>query len=375
MNIKFNDLPAQWNQIKCNTLPKIERVLETGCYIDGPYIKEFETAFAKEVNSKYAIGVSNGTDALKLCIQALNLSGNIDVIIPANTYIADALAIYHQKTPHNITLIDCNIFYQIDIDLLSQHLKDNRNKYTECIILPVHLYGHPADMENIKTLAEIYNCYIIEDASQAHFAICNNKLIGEFGCMTAYSLYPGKNLGACGDAGIITTNNENHYKKLLELRNYGSIIKYHHNDMGWNNRLDTIQAVILNEKLKNIYEWNTKRNIVARNYNNLLIDCNGVILPKTATYVTKNVYHIYPIRTKLRNKLQNYLSSKNIPTVVHYPIPIQKTKAFNYLDSKSKSKKTIHYANELLSLPIHPYITETEIIFITNTIKDFFKNE
>ena len=374
MKLKFNDLGAQWNCIKEEALPRITDLLERGWYIGGPEVERFENNFANYTDTKHAVGVSNGTDALKLCIQVLELHGCVDVIMPANTYIADPLSVWHQCNPkckYNITLIDCDEYYQIDHLLLKSYLSARcSDVFDHTIILPVHLYGHPVNMECVMKTAEQYNCFVIEDASQAHGAVCNGVMVGRFGHMCAYSLYPGKNLGAAGDAGIITTNDDTYCDKLKALRNYGSYVKYHNDLHGWNNRLDPLQAVILDEKLKHLDSWNEHRNHHAKDYAHLLKHNTAVILPKTAKYVDKNVYHIYTIRVKERDKLQKFLSDNNIPTVIHYPVPLQKSKIFNYLDTGND--KTVEYADQLLSLPMHPFMTSMEVQYICDTINKFY---
>ncbi len=374
MKVMFNNLSKQWDIIKSEVIPKLKDLFEKSSFIGGNAIKEFEENFAKYCNTKYAIGVSNGTDALKLSLTALQLESPSVVIIPANTFIATALAVtYLLDIKCELVLIDSNKYFQIDVDLLEAYLKKNRKKFKTCVILPVHLYGHPADMKRICEIAEKYECFLLEDSSQAHGAMVLNQKVGGFGDVSAFSLYPGKNLGAAGDAGIITTNNEDLYNKIKSLRNYGSSKKYYYDFKGWNNRLDTIQAIIIDEKLKYLDEWNDKRNEVAKKYDDLLKN-NNIITPKNASYVDKNIYHIYAIRVKERDKFQSYLSNKNIPTVIHYPIPIQKTKPFEYLDH-SNNKKTIKYSNEIISLPMHPFLSDNEITYITETINNYFNKD
>lgn len=372
MNIKFNDLSKQWEIIKDEVSPKLEELFKKSDFIGGNAIGEFETNFASYCNAKYAVGVSNGTDALKIALATLDIESPCGIIIPANTFIATALAItFLSDIKYDLVLIDCDQYYQIDVDLLETYLNKNREKWKSCVIIPVHLFGHPADMKRIIEIAEKYNCLILEDASQAHGSIVTNKKVGSLGDIAAFSLYPGKNLGAAGDAGIITTNSEELFNKAKALRNYGSFKKYHYEYKGWNNRLDTIQAIILDSKLKYLDEWNNMRIKVANRYNELLDDNPHIIIPETAPYIDKQIYHIYAIRIKNRDNFQKYLSENKIPTIIHYPIPIQKTKPFKHLDHFD-NKNTIKFANELVSLPIYPFINDTEIKYITETIKNYF---
>ena len=371
MKILFNDLPAQWAEIKEKCSPAVEELLGSGSYIGGPFLERFETSFASYTGRKYAVGVSNGTDALKLAIQAFEFYGSTtDVIIPANTYIADALAVSHQpKGKFNITLIDCDDLFQLDLKKTEQYLSTSRETYDNCILLPVHLYGHPTDMQAVKSLSRKYHCKIIEDASQSHGARSRDEMVGTHSDMCAYSLYPGKSLGAMGDAGIITTDNTDHHRKICELRNYGSHKKYYNNDLGWNNRLDPLQAVFLNHKLPHLDKWNVKKGEIAKKYSTQ-ITSPFVTTPVNDVHVSRNVYHIYPILTDRRDELQSYLLDREIPTIIHYPIPIQKSEPFKHLDSPS-NPITCGRAQKLLSLPMHPYLENEEIEYITTTINEF----
>jgi len=382
MKIQFNDLAAQWNDIKSEAQDELLHFLDSGWYIGGPLVDKFEEEFAQYIGVNYGIGVSNGTDALKLCIQVLDLEGNVEVIMPANGYIADPLSVWYQTSrsaTYTMKLIDCNDQYQMDTVKLEEYLDTRYHEhaptvYDHTIILPVHLYGHPVDMRHLMKLANKHNCYVIEDASQAHGATCNGKKVGTYGHLTAYSLYPGKNLGACGDAGIITTNIPEYAHKLKALRNYGSYKKYHHDHYGWNHRLDPLQSIILIKKLKMLDMWNTLRKKFARDYDELLADVEEVTVINNAEWA-ENVYHIYPIRVSAehRDKLMEFLSNKNVPTIVHYPIPIQKTKIFEFLPyTDDNNPKTVKYADELISLPIHPYLKEEQIAHVVHSIKEYF---
>jgi len=374
MKIMFNDLSKQWDIIKNSVAPRLESLFKKSDFIGGAAIQEFEKNFADYCGTKYAIGVSNGTDAIKLSLAALKLESTCGVIIPANTFIATALAItYLPELDYELVLIDCDEYYQIDVDQLDAYLNENRKNWKSCVIIPVHLYGHPVNMKRILEIAIDFDCYILEDASQAHGAMVLNKKVGCFGEIAAFSLYPGKNLGAAGDAGVITTTSEEYYEKIKSLRNYGSSKKYYYDYKGWNNRLDTIQAIIVDEKLKYLDKWNDMRIEVARKYDEVLNDNYNIITPKTAPYVNKQIYHIYALRTKDRNQFQKYLMENGVPTVIHYPIPIQKITPFKNLDKKFNNKRTIQYADELISLPMHPYLIDDEINYIVATINKFFK--
>lgn len=377
MKVKFNDLVKQWDQIKEEVNPKIQDFFNSSAYICGPYLEEFENNFSNWTGRKYSIGVSNGTDGLKMSIQALNLyGGTTDVVMPANTFIADPLSVYYQvKGDFNISLVDHDNYFQIDLDLLVDHLDKNRDKYDHCIIIPVHLYGHPTNMVKVSEIAKKYDCKIIEDASQAHGAVTNGEMVGKYSDMTVYSLYPGKNLGAIGDAGIVTTDSEEYKDRLCSLRNYGSSKKYYYDDIGWNHRMDPLQAIILNEKLKHLDSWNQSKQEVVKKYNDLLQDDflpNFVQTPEEDSHVDLHVYHIYCLLVDCREELQQYLNDHEVQSGIHYPIPIQKTKPFEYLDIYS-NLKTIKSSTKIFSLPMHPWLTDNEIEYTCETIKKFYR--
>ncbi len=334
MNIMFNNLSMQWDIIKEAVLPKLEKLFKKSDFIGGNSVREFEDNFATYCGTKYAAGVSNGTDALKLSLAALNLESPCGVIIPANTFIATILAVtYLNEFKYEIILVDCDEYYQIDIDILENCLKKKRREWKSCVIVPVHLFGHPSNMKGILELAKTFDCYLLEDSSQAHGAMVLNNKVGSLGDISAFSLYPGKNLGAAGDAGIITTNNETLYNRVKSLRNYGSNVKYHYDTKGWNNRLDTIQAIIVNEKLKYLDEWNNARIEIAKKFDSLLDNNANIITPKTASYINKQVYHIYAIRVKHRDKFQKYLNEKK--NNYYHSLSYYYSKNKNFQESRS----------------------------------------
>tara|TARA_R110001592_G_scaffold221594_1_gene476473 strand:- start:1378 stop:2502 length:1125 start_codon:yes stop_codon:yes gene_type:complete len=370
--IKFNDLPAQWNDIKNNVLPLIEKLGEKGDYIGGQAILKFEKEFADYTNSKYAIGVSNGTDALKIAFQMFDLNENDCVILPTNTFIADYLAIKNCpiNQPH-VVLIDNDTNFTINTNDLSNFLKTEREKYRKVVVVPVHLYGYSCNMDILQVLKNEYDFLILEDCSQAHGTLYNNKHIGYLGDISVYSLYPGKNLGAMGDAGIITTNKEKYLKRAKSLRNYGSSIKYHYDELGNNHRMDTIQAIILSEKLKHLSKWTKNKNKVAQRYlSEIKNDKIKLPIEDSNTY---NSYHIFCLRIEndTRENFQKYLNKYGITTIIHYPIPIHKTQIFNKLDTVYSSLLTDQYKDKIVSIPMHPYLSQTEITYIIKHINNF----
>ena len=370
MNIKFNDLSSQWRKISENALPLIVDVLNKGNFILGEPVLEFEKNFKKWNGNKYSIGVANGTDALIIAIESLSLPTNTIFYIQANTYIATLLSVVlSTEKNYKYKLIDCDEYYQIDTNSLELEIKNDFGKYDDYVVIPVHLYGSSCNMQHIMKLKEKYNFKIIEDCSQSHGTITNeNKKVGTYGDVSAFSLYPGKNLGAAGDAGIIVTDDEKIYNSCLKLRNLGSIEKYKHEIIGRNSRLDTIQSVILNEKLKYIDEWNLTRNKIAQKFLNK-INNELITLPKNPKYCNYNTYHIFPVLCDTRDILIEYLTNKNIPTIIHYPIPIELSGAF--YNENYKNVMTIEFSKKILSLPIHPFMKDDEIEYIIKTINEF----
>ena len=371
LNIEFNDLNAQWQLIKEGAIQRIDALFKDSYFIRGKDIAIFEANYAKWNNTKYAIGCSNGTDAIKLALMGMNLKGSVSFYIPANTFIATIAAAEHAYPEASMHLIDCDNYFQMDMDLLEESLSKNRTKSKHAVIIPVHLYGHTVDIKKVKSLASKYECIIIEDSSQAHGAVGEGDvMVGSFGRASCFSLYPGKNLGAAGDAGVITTNDESIKNRVFALRNLGSEIKYHHEIKGFNNRLDTFQAIIVDEKLKYIDTWNDMRNDVIKKYEKL-IRHQHVLLPKRANYCQKHVYHIYCVRITngKRQEFQKYLKDNGIPTVIHYPIPIEETKAYSYLNVYNQN--TRNWAREIISLPIHPFLKNSEIEYISEVINNW----
>lgn len=366
MKVNFNDLNSQWKTIEQTTRPQLDNLFSTSAYINGPAVQEFENDFSEFVGAKYAIGVSNGTDAIKIAAEALSLKGKIGVFIPANTFIATLIGAEQAIPSAEFVLIDCDQYYQIDTKILENELKKNRSKWDNCLLIPVHLYGHSVNMSEIMRLAEEYDCKVLEDASQSHGTQCESgTTTGNMGHISAFSLYPGKNLGAAGDAGVITTNDSELADKVKLLRNWGSRQKYYYDSKGYNNRLDTIQAIILKEKLKHLDEWNREREKIAKIYN-LNIKNSLVTKPEQASYCLKHTYHVYCLRAENRDGLIRHLNDHNIQTNIHYPVPIELTKPYRHL--RSYNKQTRQYAKMLVSLPIHPFMTSQEAEYVCDIV-------
>lgn len=366
-NIPLVDLKAQYNKIKSEIDPTVKKVLESTHYILGEEVEQFEGKFAKFSDSKFGIGVASGLSALELGMRALGIGPGDEVITPVNSFIASSSAI--SFTGAKPVLVDCE---EQSFNIDPNKIKKKISKRTKAI-MPVHLYGRPADMDQILKIAKMNNLIVVEDACQAHGAQYKGRKTGSMGKFGAFSFYPGKNLGAYGDGGIITTSDENLAKSLKSMRNYGQTERYHHSYLAWNSRLDTIQAAILLVKLKYLNHWSKARLKAAKLYNQLLEDLPLITpeIPQDSTHV----FHLYVIRTSKRDPLAIYLNKNGISTGLHYPIPIHLQKAYKDLGhSKGDFPISEGLSGEVLSLPMFPELEESQIEFICESIKKFFKN-
>ncbi|MFV5699368.1 DegT/DnrJ/EryC1/StrS family aminotransferase [Flavobacterium sp. ZT3R17] len=379
--IPFLDLKKVNEPYETAFQEKLKSVLETGWYILGNEVKEFEANFAKYCGTDYCIGTGNGFDALVLIfkgyIQLGKLQKGDEVIVPANTYIASILAILQADLIP--VLVEPKLeTYNINPSLISEKITSKTKA-----ILVVHLYGQLAEMDKINKIAVANDLLVIEDAAQAHGAIRNqestpktagrtDEVISNQKSSVAYSFYPGKNLGTLGDAGAVTTNDLELAKVIQSLRNYGSETKYHNDHIGINSRLDELQAAFLNVKLPNLDADNEKRRVIAKRY---LSEINNdkIILPTVASQGTKqsnHVFHLFVIRIKNRLDLQNYLHENGIETVIHYPIPPHKQKALSFWNHLSfPITEKIH--NEVLSLPMSPVLTMDEVSCVVKILNKY----
>ena len=367
--IEFLDLKKITDLHHQEYMQVIDDVLKDGWFIIGKRLKKFEEEYANYSQTKYAVGLANGLDALILSLIALNIGAGDEVIVPSNTYIASWLAITHAGA--TIRPVEPRIdTYNINCELVEAAI-NNKTK----AILAVNLYGQSSELTKLKTICKKYNLYLIEDNAQSQGAKCDNNLTGSFGDINATSFYPGKNIGAFGDAGAITTDNFELLNKIVTLRNYGSKVKYFNEVIGYNSRLDELQAAILSIKLKYLDLENQHRVKIAHLYNNLLTGIGDLVLPMIAENCT-SVYHIYLIRTRKRNELQDYLSSENISTMIHYPLPPHLQKAYLNLGySKGNFPIAEEIANTSLSLPIGPHLSVIETEYICEKIKHFFNKQ
>lgn len=365
MNIKFVDLKKQYKSIKSDVDAAINKVIENTDFVLGDDVEKFEKEFASYCNAKYGVGVGSGTDALHLALLANGIGKGDEVITAANTFIATALAI--SFTGAKPVMVDVN---ERNFNIDTKKIEEKITGKTKAII-PVHLYGQSADIGPVLELAKKHNLRVISDACQAHGAGYKGKNIGGYGDAACFSFYPGKNLGCYGDGGMVVTNDKTAAEKLVMLRNYGQKVKYQHLIKGFNSRLDTIQAAVLRVKLKKLDEWNKARRENAKKYNELL--GNRVITPVEEDYA-KHIYHLYVIRVKERGGLQKFLDEIGIPTIIHYPIPIHLQKAYSELGyNLGEFPVTEKLANEILSLPMFPELTDEEIVHISDSINKFIK--
>jgi dTDP-4-amino-4,6-dideoxygalactose transaminase len=344
-------------------------VYDSYWYVLGKQVTQFEQEYAAYNQTNYCIGVSNGLDALHLALKAVGVCAGDEVIIPSNTYIATALAVsYVGATP---------IFVEPNVETCNIDPKNIQAAITSKTkaIMPVHLYGQACEMDAIMQIAQKHNLYVIEDNAQAQGATYNNKITGSWGHANGTSFYPGKNLGALGDAGAVTTNNQELATKIKMLSNYGSQKKYYNEVIGHNMRLDEVQAAFLSVKLKYLNKWTAQRQEIANWYENALKDVPQIILPKIANNAT-HVYHLYVIRTPQRDELINFLNKEGIGTLIHYPIPPHLQGAYKELGfQKGDFPVAEELANTSVSLPVWYGITKKEVEEVASHIIAFYSNK
>lgn len=364
MEVPFSSFKPMEKELNIALTNAFDRVLNNSYYIQGKENADFEKSFSDYCNSKYCIGCGNGLDALILCLKALGIGKNDEVIVPSNTYIATALAVTYVGAKVVFVEPDINTF-NIDHSLIENHINSNTKA-----IIPVHLYGQSCNMDEICNIANKHNIKIIEDCAQAHGAKYKNKTVGNFGIAAGYSFYPGKNLGALGDAGAVITNDKNIEEKVRALGNYGSDYKYHHIYKGINSRLDEIQAAFLLAKIPLLDKMTNDRQRTAEKYNQCIKN-NSIILPKTEED-RNHVYHIYAIRCKKRDKLASYLNDKHIGTNMHYPIPMHLQNAYSDLKFKEGDFPIAEEISKTeLSIPMYYGMSDNEIEYVIDALNNF----
>lgn len=361
MNIPFLDLGAAYRELQSEIDTAVARSLASGYYIGGPELESFEEEFATYCGATHAVGVANGLDALHLALRAMDVGPGDEVIVPSNTYIATWLAVSQCGATPVPVEPDART-YNIDPALIKAAITP-RTK----VILPVHLYGQPADMDPILAIARNHGLRVLEDGAQAHGARYKGQRLGAHGDAVAWSFYPGKNLGAMGDGGAVTTNDAQLAERICVLRNYGSRVKYVNEVQGYNSRLDPLQAAILRVKLAHLDEWNTRRCAIADIYTEGLVE-SGLILPHVPDWA-EPAWHLYVVRSPGREALQARLAAAGIGTLIHYPIPPHMQEAY---EGRGIAADTLPLARqlaaELLSLPIGPQFDASQATHVCNAV-------
>ena len=376
MNVPFLDLKAQYKQIEHEVLPMVTEAMTNGAFIGGPQVLGFEKEFAEFCESKYCAGLNSGTDALRFALMAVGVGPGDEVITVPNTFIATTEAISQAGATPVFVDIDERT-YNMDSQKLEACLNQRyahgamRSAGRPKAVIPVHLYGQPADMDLILDIAQTHNIKVIEDACQAHGALYKDRKVGSFGSVGCFSFYPGKNLGAYGEGGAIVTQDEEIAGKIRMIRDHGQAKKYFHDMEGYNGRLDAIQAGVLRIKLRRLSDWNQSRCENAAYYNELLSKVEGITLPVEADFAS-SVYHLYVILVDDRDGLQQFLSDKGIGTGLHYPLPLHLQKAYGHLGYEDGSfPVTESVAKKLISLPMFPELTREQIEYVAESIKEF----
>jgi dTDP-4-amino-4,6-dideoxygalactose transaminase len=366
MNVPFLDLKAQYKTIKDEISAAINEVIENTAFAGGPFVAKFENEFAKFCGAQYAIGVGNGTDALWASLVALGIGAGDEVITTPNTFIATAEAISLSGATPVFVDIDEQT-HNINPALIEAAITPKTKA-----IIPVHLFGQPADMDPIMAIAEKHGLKVVEDACQAHGAEYKGRKAGSIGAAGCFSFYPGKNLGAYGEGGGIVTNDEALAAKIRMFRDHGQAKKYYHDIIGWNARLDGIQGAVLNVKLKYLSDWNEARRRHARDYTAGLSSIKDVVVPQEAEYA-KHVYHIYALRVQDRDKFMAYLNEKGIACGIHYPIPLHLQNAYAFMQKGSGSFPIAEKcAAEYVSLPMFAELTDEQVAYIVEQIKEYY---
>ena len=362
--IPFLDLASAFNELSADIEQALLRVARSGWYLLGTELASFESSFATYVESDFASGCGNGLDAIELALRAWGVGPGDEVIVPANTYIATWLAVSRVGA----TIVPCepdDDTFNIDPRKVEE-LVTSRTR----VILAVHLYGQPADLNALRNIAEAHDLILLEDAAQAHGAAAHGRRIGS-GQGVAWSFYPGKNLGALGDGGAVTTDDPEVDARIRRLRNYGSAVKYHNEEIGTNSRLDEIQAAVLNVKLGHLEAWNKRRKDIASTYLSGLADCEHIRLPHVPAWADP-VWHLFVVRTPRRDELADHLRRLGVDTLLHYPVPPHRQPAYADLGmSEGEYPLSERMHREVLSLPIGPHLTHDAVERIIDGVRRF----
>ena len=366
MKIPFVDLQAQYQSVKVEIDKAIAEVIAETAFIGGKYVNEFEKQFAELYGVKHCISCANGTDSLYILMKMLGIGKGDEVITVANSWISSSETI--SQTGARPVFIDMDpAFYTIDETLIESKI----NEKTKAII-PVHIQGQMCNMDRIMEIADKYNIPVIEDCAQSHFSTYKNKWAGTMGIAGSFSFYPGKNLGAYGDAGCIITNDDKLAEDCKRYARHGALIKHQHTIEGINSRLDGLQAAILSAKLPHILQWTEMRQKNAAYYDLVLANIDEITLPTVRPHST-HTYHLYVVRVQRRDELAEYLKSKGIETAIHYPTPLPFLEAYKYLGHVNNDFPVSEaYQHQILSLPMYPELTTEMMNYVSSTIKEFY---
>lgn len=363
-NIPCLDLKGQHQTVKKEIFEAFEKVYENTAFSGGPFVQQFESEFASYIGTTYSIGVSNGTTALHLAMIVLGIGVKDEVIIPANTFIATAWGPSHAgATP---VFVDCDReTWQIDTDLIEAAITPRTKA-----VIGVHLYGQPFDIHRVKEICDKHNLFFVEDAAQAQGAKYKGSVVGKFGDLACFSFYPGKNLGACGEAGGITTNSEEYKLHLHSLRNHGSHERYYHDEIGYNYRMGGLEAATLSVKLKYLDTWNSRRREIGSRYRNEI--SNPKITMQKQHEWSDSVYHLFVITTENRDTFVKHLAKNNILAAFHYPVPCHLQKAYKYLGYNCGDFPNAEYlANHCISLPMYAELSSNEISKVIDVVNAY----
>lgn len=364
MKVPCLDIKRQYLQIKQEVLQKTEEVFDSNAFSGGKYVESFEKKFAEFCDTEYAMACNNGTTALHLALLALNIKPEDEVIVPANTFIATAWAVSYVGA--KLVFVDCDPnTWQID----SQKIEAKITKKTKAII-GVHLYGQPFDIESVKSICDKHNLFLVEDAAQAQGAKYNGKKVGGFGDIACFSFYPGKNLGAYGEAGGLTTNNVAYFSDVQRLKNHGMIQRYYHDVIGYNYRMDGLQGAILEIKLKYLTDWNNKRKAIAHRYQNEIT--NSQVQLQTQPQWADSIYHLFVVLVKNRTHFMEYLETEGVSAGLHYPVPCHLQKAYAHLGYKVGDFPVAEMqAETCCSLPMFAEMTDEEVTYVIQIINNY----
>lgn len=365
MNVPFNNLYAQYLSLKPEIDEAIARTIEASSFVRGPEVESFEENFASLMGLEHCVSCANGTDALYIAMHALGVKLGDEIIVPAHSWISTSETV--TQAGGKVVFCDTrDIDFTIDVDAIEAKISDRTVG-----IIPVHLYGHPAQMDEVMRIAKKHNLWVIEDCAQAHLATFKGIKVGQFGDIATFSFYPGKNLGAMGDAGALITGDAHLARRAARFARHGGMVKGSHEIEGINSRLDGLQAAILNVKLPQLADWTKKRQLVAASYLQTLSGFDDLILPNVDARAA-HVWHLFVIRTKQRDALKTYLAENGIQTMINYPVALPFLDAYAYQNNRQDDFPTSYgHQSEILSLPIFPEMTVDQINYTALKLRDF----